>query len=474
MNWKHISRLLLVVLLASSLGCGIYATANAVQRIKVVHQIDYEEGNILNAGQRINHGLSPYPDPQGWPVVINPYGPLPYYLTAITVHFFGPHFAPARALILIATVLCVIFIGLLIQHFTRSPIVAVAFGALFVSQTLIQYWMAILRVDIIGLVLTLAGLYVFVRFPRLWALSVVLLSLSVFTKFSFLAAPTTCFVYLVIQKQRRRAVQFTVAMSAMLLLLFGSAQILTHGAFAYDVLLSHVDPMIWSHYVTFYEFVFGTNPLLTLIGLGALIWAITRREFSFPVLYLIFAIIGTASVGKMGSNLNHMSELVAALCIIDGVLVAQLLERTRGLAITASTACALLGIWMFFQIPYVPTATPFPGCVRYYDLIGRYAGDRILAEDVGSLVVNNKTVWVSNPFVYAQLAQAGKTPDTQLQQHLRDKWFDLVILRDDPHSPSERWSPAARAALLDNYDLAGQVLCMDASLVYVPKHNAPH
>lgn len=472
MDWARIVRLLLFVFLAASVGCGVYATVNAVHRIHIVHQLDYEEGNILNAAQLINQGHSPYPDPHGWPVVINPYGPLPYYLTAIPVHFFGPHFAPARAIILIATLLCAVFLGLLLQHFTRSLVIAIGFGALFLSQALVQFWMAILRVDMIALLLALAGVYVFVRFPRWWMLSVILLSASIFTKYSFLAAPSTCVVYLLVQKQWRRAVQFAIALGAMLLLFFGATEIVTHGAFSYDVLFSHADPITWSRYVTFYFFLLIGNPLLTLMAGTALVWTILRRDFTFPVLYLIFAMIGTASAGKLGSNMNHLSELVGAMCIVVGVFVAQSMRRGGAAALTTATLSVLIGLWMVFQLPYAPTSAPAPGCGQLYNFVAQTPSDRFFSEDVGALVVNNKTVWVSNPFVYAQLAIAGKTPDNQLQQHLQQKWFDFVFLREDPHGPSERLSPASREILLQNYDLSGEVLCMDASLVYTPKSAA--
>ncbi len=475
MKLNAIGRVGIVVLLAASLGCGIYATINAVQRARIVHQLDYEEGNILNAAHRINQGLSPYPDPHGWPSVINPYGPVPYYLTAGVVRVFGTFgtpFAPAREQIIVATLLCAVLIGLLVQHFTRAPLVAVSFAALFVCQWLVQYWMPILRVDFIGLALALIGIYVFLLFPRWWFASVILLSLSIFTKYSLLAAPTSCFVYLLTQKQYQRATRFAIAMLGSLIVLFGSAQILTRGAFAYDVLFSHADPMIWANYARFYKFMWASNPLLMATGVAVIVTAAVRRDLNFPTLYLIFSAIGTASAGKLGSNINHMNELIAALCIADGVLIAWLLQRTRPVVISAATISALLGVWMLLQAQFVPTAESLPDCVPFYRLVNRFPGDRILSEELGALAVNNKTLWVSNPFVYSQLAMAGKDQDTQLVQHLKERWFDLVVLRGDPRQPSERWTPSARQAVIDNYDLAAKTVCLDASFIYVPKKNA--
>src|SRR5438477_4113552 len=69
------------------------------QHVGVPFQVDYEEGNILNALLRIAHGYTPYPDPHGIPNVLNPYGPAAYYLLAVPVKLFGVSFLWPRLLI---------------------------------------------------------------------------------------------------------------------------------------------------------------------------------------------------------------------------------------------------------------------------------------------------------------------------------------------------------------------------------------
>src|SRR5215469_52551 len=53
------------------------------------YQRDYEEGNILNAGAMLERGLTPYPPEHSWPVVLNPYGPVPYAIVAGLIHVGG-------------------------------------------------------------------------------------------------------------------------------------------------------------------------------------------------------------------------------------------------------------------------------------------------------------------------------------------------------------------------------------------------
>ncbi len=467
MDSERFSRLGLVVLLTSALACGMYATFNASQRIQVPHQIDYEEGNVLNAAVRITHGLTPYPDPQGWPVVLNPYGPIPYYLAAIPVQFYGPHFTGPRAIVLLATLLCAVFIGLIVVEATRSRLAGWAFGALFVSQTLVQFWMAVLRVDLIGLALTLAALYVFLRFPRQTLLAALLFALAVLTKFSFLAAPAACFVYLVMRRAWLRAAVFFIGGCVILAALFGVMQLGTQGAFAFDVLGSHPDPMVWSHYAAFFRFLLLSNPLLLVFAFIGLALSL-KRNVSLPAIYALLATGATATAGKLGSNDNHMLEMVAVFCIMGGIAAVKMAQMEDRAQWAAGGFCLLIGLWMVAQMPFDPTPRPLSGCIAAYQFVGNSPGQHILSEDVGALVTNERPVWVSNPFVYAQLAMAGKSSDEPLRRRIQQHYFDLILLSADPQARQERWSPEVRTTVEKNYDMVGEFQCKDAAMVYVP------
>ncbi len=467
MDLRRAIRLLTLVLLGLAAGGAIYAVVNDIQRSRIVHQLDYEEGNILNAAVRINHGLTPYPDPRGWPVVINPYGPIPYYLTAVPVHFAGPSFGPARAVVIIAGVICALLAGLLVRQFTGSALLGGAFGCLFLSQRLVELWMPVLRVDFVALALVLLGLYVFARFPRWWALAGVLLAIAIFTKFSFLAAPCACFMWFGLRTEWKRAIQFTAVVSVSIVALFGAAILATHGAFAYDVFMTEGSPMNWLQLPSFYRLVFVSDPLLLLMGLAAVVWAVSKRRFDLPVLYAIFAIMGSLTAAKVGSNMNHLIEFVVAFCILVGWFVGEWVKRTDMAGLGAAAIAVVISVWVL-MLPLPPSGRPVPQCMSIYRAVAELPSDRILSEDVGLLVVNHKSVWVAGSFAYALLAQSGKASDTELQKRIRDKWFDYIILAATPEYPSTRWSPEVRQLIAENYVAVGRFACRDATLVYVP------
>ena len=489
---SRLPRIGLVALLATALACGLYTAFNAVQRARISHSLDYEEGNVLNAAVRINHGLTPYPDPQSWPVVLNPYGPIPYYLAAIPVHFAGPQLFGPRLIVVFATILCAIFLALIIWTETQSTMIAAAFGALFVSQTVVQFWMPILRVDLIGLAFELAGLWAFLRIdgaPETASASLlcrraeqgdtptgrgrfalmipaVLFTAAIFTKPTFIAAPAACLVYLLLRKRNRQALQFALSGIGFCGLAFVFMQVSTHSAFAFDVLKSHPDPIVWSHLKTFFRYLLFSNPLLVIVATIGLARILKQRDFSLPAIYSVFAtVLVTGTILKLGSNDNHLLEMVAALILLAAIATDRLARwnQVAGLAI-----CALLAIWCVLQLPFTPVAEPISGCRDAYTLIAQQPTDRILAEDTAALVISGKSVWVSNPYLYAQLANAGKLSDAQLQQRVNSRWFDLIILENEFSWPSERWSPAVRVAISRNYHLATRFPCKQCRFFYVP------
>jgi hypothetical protein len=473
MRTLGIARIGVVALVAISLACAVFAMLDAGRRVQFPHQNDYEEGNVLNAAVRINHGLTPYPDPHGWPVVLNPYGPVPYDLVATAVHFSGPHFFVPRLIVLTCTLFCAVFLGLIIRHATRSTLLGVSFGALFLSHTLVLFWMAILRVDFIGLAFSLAGLWVFLRFPRLWILAAMLFLAGIFTKLTLLAAPLACFGVLIFQHKSRNAFRFAALLIFLCVALFGYMQFSTGGAFAFDQLRSHPDPIVWAHYLTFFRLVLLSNPFLMVAGLVGIVWAAaSKRLAEAPVLYSIFGLLATATAGKLGSNDNHMLELVAVLCIMSAMIVSWLWTKSPSLQVAAALLCLLIGVWRIMELPFPSGPVTLAGCRESYNFVRNFPSDRILSEDVGALVTNGKTAWVSNPFVYAQLAMSGNLSDAQLRTRLQQKWFDVLILDRDPRVDSERWSPEARVLMRQNYHFAGQFGCEFSRIVYLPNRSA--
>ena len=465
---QRIGRLTLVLLLAVSLGCGLWALVVSYQRTLIPHSVDYEEGNVLNAAVRINQGLTPYSDPHSWPVVLNPYGPVAYYTIAVPVHFWGARFAPARMVIVIATGLGAAFIGLILHHVTRSALVAWTFGSMYVSFLLIQHWMPVLRVDLLGITIALAGLYVFIAKPRLWWLAVVLFVAALFTKYSLLAAPAACFTYLITQRDWKRLTQFNMLGVVLTVVGFGLMQWRTHGTFAFDMFGTHPDPYRFAHYLDLLVPLVLCNIVLVVLALATLVRAAVLKRMDVLAWYLVFGVLASLTGGKLGSNENHMLELAAIFCLNAGVAWKWLYDSGTARQALAATAALMMVVILFGKTELMASSTPNRGCISSYDMVRWSPAKHILSEDVGALVTQGKPVEVSNPFVYAQLAEAGKLSDLELQRRLREHYFGLLVLSGEKNA--DRWSPTVQRAISENYIMVGKFSCPLASEVFVPRH----
>ncbi len=484
--------------------------AAAIRRhVGLPFQVDYEEGNILNAAVRITHGLTPYPNPHAIPNVINPYGPVAYYLLALPVKLFGVSFLWPRLVIVVSVIAICCFIGLTIARLSGSALAGIVLGAMYGTLPVVESWSAVLRVDFLALAFCAAGVYVFCRGVTNGAsqttrdcssgqvseesdnrqstignsfvlTSAALFAAAILVKHTFLAAPAACVLYLMSARQWKSALRFAGLMAAIVaavLLLFTA---ITRGAILTDLLLTHPDPFSWDVYLFRMTGIMAMCRVLAVLAAFCLVNELLQRRLSVPTLWLLLASGTAITAGKLGSNWNHFLEWPAALCVCAG-LGWDILSRTRPRAL-ALVVALVVTTWMWIvlsrerQLPFDPWAT-VQDCGRVYEMVKNYPGDRIYSENVGALVLSGKTVWVSNPFVYSQLAMRGGWSDAALERMVRNREFDLIITQwDYPVFPNfrregaERASPALIEAIGDNYRRREQLYgCTDARVVFERK-----
>jgi hypothetical protein len=471
-------------------------------------QFDYEEGNILNALSRIVHGLSPYPDPHGFPNILNPYGPVAYYLLAIPVKLFGLSFADAR-LVIVASVLAIcIFIALLVVKMTRSPLTGLAFGFMYGAFGLVRDWSAILRVDFLALALTTAGIYFFSRTPasdinndnaknpftrqannraqpappatpavmNSW-LAAVLFTAAIFCKPNCIAGPAACVILLLLHRRSRKAFQFaTITMSLCLVALI-TVWAATHGTIATHLFFSHPDPFSWSAYTNRLAQLSWTFAPLLVLALVTFVPESARKNLSLPSVWLIVSTATAVTAGKLGSNWNHFLEWPIALCVCAGMGWAAMTRvQPRSLAATLSVLGTLwIGFMLLAQKQSKNFFVAVRDCPAAYEFVRSQPGDRILSENVGALILGDKKVWVSNLFVYSQLIERAGWKDAGMKQMIDTRAFDLIVAsRNYPGNNAysilgaDRFAPETLQSLADNYHAVASFQCKDAAFMFVP------
>ena len=442
-------------------------------------QYDYEEGNILNAISRILHGATPYPAPHAIPSILNPYGPAAYYPVAFPAKIFGIAFLYPRLMILGCALTVAALLATEVHRSAKSKLVAAPFGLIFLAIPNIQQWMWLLRVDFLGLVFTAAGVIVFARElehdpdrPRTIG-PALLFAVAILAKPTLLAAPAACFATLMLRRRFRPAFRLTLATAAFVAVVLGAFAIVTHGAIITDIFFSHPDPF------SFHVFAQGLTAMiipswpLVLLAAFAVARDLGQRRFTPAVLWILFATAAAVTAGKLGSNSNHFVEWNAALCLAAALGLVEMAQAFRTAAPPA-TALVLAAVVLAIQ-PSFATEPLNRDCARAYASVREQNGD-LLSENVGALVLGGKKVWVSNPYVLAQLVEHAGWSDATLVEMVRQRRFTAIYTHYDylgipaylGHG-TERASSELLRAIGDNYAAAPGFACRDLEVVYRPK-----
>ncbi len=451
---------------------------------RVPFSLNFEEGNVLNAALRITHGLNPYPPVRGFPCVVNPYGPVFYYALAPLVKLFGANFAAPRALALASALAVAIFLVLLLRLWTGSTVVAFGFGLSFLAVSLVRDWVYVLRVDLFGLVLSMAGIYVFATTRRL-APSALLFLAALYSKITLLAVPVACFLFLLAGGEgdgdRERPARQAWQLAAWMLGL-GSAGLLalglaTRGWGLFDMFFTHPDPYSFAQYARIVR-PFALLDAALLAGAVALaVRDIRHRALSLPLIYLVLASVMTLTAGKFGSDANHLLEWQAALCLAAGCGYASLRRQSRVDPVAALIPLGLAAL-VVLGLSEKPRLNPLlADCAPAYQLAARQPGE-LLTENPGAAALSGKTVWLSNSFEYAFLGKAGRLDQRPLTQLVQRRFFSIILLGNalpeleqaakQPLAPGTIWPPAFVSALEQNYHQVASFACVDAHAAFEP------
>ena len=271
--------------LAAVLGC-VVTLLHVVLAVPLPYELNFGEGPILGVAVRVTQGLGAYPPATQLPYVISPYGPLPYYLTALCVKLFGVSFTAPRVLVVASGIWCAVIIALLVRHWGGTRLVSLGFGLLNLSQSEVKTWLPMLRVDFIGLALSLTGLYFFAK-SRRWFLSAPFFVAALFCKFLLVSGPLACFLYAVFRKEIRKASWFAAGNITLGAFAFLWAQRETRGWFAFDTFwLSAGHPFSWSDALNNVHGQLIENYFLVALALALAYFLRFHPEVSLPLTYL--------------------------------------------------------------------------------------------------------------------------------------------------------------------------------------------
>lgn len=467
------------------------------QVVSLPYELDYGEGPLAHQARLLGAGEPIYTALDTPPWRVANYPPVYPWLSAVLTPLTGAPLAAGRLISLVAALGSACAVGALAWLAgPRGPgrlriLGAVLAGMLFLAQPLVIKWACLARIDMLALCLALVGVAVFGLLRPGWmraALCASLFLLAVFTRQSAVAGACAALIGAALyqRSELRRLLPLLllggVAGGAALLLGSGGAAwenlvVANANAFSAQRALQLLSELAREHPV----------PLLGAAGFLILLTRQVRTghgggaDFggALVAIYLGSALLIGLTVGKIGSNMNYLLELLAVSCAVTGALSARLATRVapgdpRWSASWGAAAIALLLAATPPRTARMTLATeaylsPREQVVR---IMERVEG-RIIAEETTLLLLAGKPL-IFQPFEFTQLHAQGLWDEQPLVRAIEQEELALVVLNfqlEHPHAYAlERFSPAVLAAIAEHYRLVGRFSLYH---LYAPEHAIP-
>jgi len=451
----------IMIFLFLSLAVAIFFV-RGVMAVPHRYPLDYGEAPLVDQAMRLAIGENIYrPDLDSSPYTISNYPPI-YPLTLVPfIKIIGPTFLAGRVISLLSTLAAAVFLARIIYTQTKDRMAGIITGLLFLAIPYVVGWSPLLRVDMLALAFSTAGLYGVSRWAdnrRGLILAGVLLVAAIYTRQSYaLAAPLGAFVWLLTQN-RRRAIEFAVLVGGLTLGLFFLLNTLTQGGFYFNIVTANINEYEIERLEEWVSRLLDVAPILLLLA-GAFLVVGFRRIRPWPLLspYLIGASISALTIGKIGSNANYLLELCAALSLVAGVFIAWSHDRpwlrASFLVLLALQTGQLMQSTLAHEIEGAKwRLKPIKELSDLEWIVETAQGPVLGDEFMGMITLQDRSLYLQ-PFEATQLSDAGVWNQEPLLESIRGQDFSIILIHHFSEWPvyKERWTPEMLTTITQNY-----------------------
>ena len=452
--------------------------------------LDYSEGLIWQQALWIP-GPHMYGDIFHYPFVVFEYPPLFLLLVRLAGMAGGDMLVAGRSISVLATLTACVLLGLTVWRAGRLPgggrpvLAGAVAGLLPLSLLPILSWSVLMRVDMLALAFTWAGILLGVaafRRPALLYGAVMAFVAAVFTKQIYVSAPL-CMGLVWLVRSPALTCRAYGAGGVVGLAAVGGLSWLTHGGFVRHIFLytaDHVDAaralrqtIVW---LQAYPIDFG----LVILSVAVLLrWLIVQQRVRSPsslasairrndqaaaagflIPYLLVTTCTLVAAGKTGASRNYFIEWMAGWCALIGVLVG---------GYAAAQPCYRPGLMrILLPLSLLLQLCPLPAAITRLTreqfspahaeaaaaLLARSRLVRgpILSDDMVMVVQSGREVGL-DPCVLMVLARTGVWGEGRLVDMLRKQAFAAVVTAYGPGDPTfdDRYLPATQTAMLNSY-----------------------
>ncbi|MGC9469252.1 MAG: hypothetical protein ACP5HS_11720 [Anaerolineae bacterium] len=448
----------------------------AARALSYPYPLDYGEGPLLDQAMRLSRWENIYPhDLSSPPFTISNYPPLYVALLAPVVGLFGPHLVFGRALSVVAALAAALFIGLIIETNTGRRLAAWASGLSFLVFPYTAQWAPLMRVDLVALALSLAGLYVISRWhdARFGLVgTAALLIAAAYTKQSYaLVGPLAAFVWVWHKLGWRTALKLAGMVAIPGVLLFLLLTLTTRGGFFLNVITANANAFDVNVVVDRALSLLETAPVMIFLAGLVLFLGLGNIPLA-PLLvpYLVGSLATAATIGKVGSNVNYLLELAASLSLCGGAVLSwshlkSTHETSEPPTLWRAPVYAAVAVAVAVQIGLLTRAT-LTGPAEQVKwrtktkteldhlarTIERAQGPVIADEYMALIPLQGRRLYLQ-PFEMTQLAESGHWDQTPLLEQIQAQTFTAIMIHHFPDTAvyRTRWTPEMLASIEANY-----------------------
>lgn len=468
-------------------------------------ELDYGEG-IIWAQMAALGGRGMYTSVHEYPYLVFHYTPLYHLVSYVAATLFGDPLATGRAVSVLSTVLGGILVGWIVARVAgpetprRARLAAGVVAALliFAFQPLYQ-WSALMRVDMLALLLNLAGISLFmasISRPRLFYLAALAFILAMLAKQTTLSGALACFGVSLLARPALtlRVLAFSIAVGVACLAGLSWA---TGGEFLKHTVLYNANEFRPEQLVTLLgDLLFGSRYafISALVASAVLVGGIVRQArvsqmaqwrhdlarhplvVTDLVLLCCFLVgfVASLGLGKAGASVNYAIDWQVTWSLVCGVALVRLWRfaadaaapRARlygtalsGVMVLALTVHVYVGdAWSWVRLP---SDALRDAQTRVLAVVRRTPGP-IWSEDMTITMRAGKEV-IAEPAIIADLAMRGVWDQKPFLAKLREHWFDVIVIT---HWPATHFTPEMRVAVEESYPI---VEWIDSYTLYFPR-----
>lgn len=450
------------------------------------HQIDREEGFILNQALALASGESIYQPIVSEPYLVGNYTPIFPAVYAVGTMISGGGLGTGRGLVLVAALLMAALLGAAVYTLTKQVLPALLAPAMLLCTYDFNDWIVFARVDFPALFFTALGVFLFLfrsDDKRFLIASALALVCAFYTKQSQVLAPVAAVGALALYRQWVPC-RVLVAAGVIGGLVLGLALLaITRGQFWLHTVTYNANEMdwgslgVWLRHLRLFEW-----PLLLAMAAALVIVVVrlctsrgesdaTRVPLAFVCFYAVFGAASIVTIAKMGSASNYLLDFHFSGLLLLGVATGQLMNLVKESEGRWNFAGPLLFLILLVGIHGTRIHTtwlkhavfpPPPSALERATLdalvleIMDAPGD-VLSEDPVLLIAAGKRV-LYQPFIMARLAQEGHWSPEQFTDRLRRGEFSMIVTEKNLDTEFfYGFTVEMRDAILERYEPRGAV-----------------